>query len=103
MAGKGIRGGLIPPDPGAGLFWNDPKFEPIWKTMADLNIVLNLHSGPQPGVKLPPTMASAPGAGADRSGGCHAAAHQECDTGHDTAMVGNFRSLSGSEIRCSRD
>ena len=34
MAKKGIRGGLIPPDPGKGRFWNDPQFEPIWKTAA---------------------------------------------------------------------
>jgi hypothetical protein len=31
IAKKGVRGGLIPADPGEGLFWNDPRFEPIWK------------------------------------------------------------------------
>jgi hypothetical protein len=35
MAKKGIRGGLIPPDLGQGRFWNDPQFEPIWKTAAE--------------------------------------------------------------------
>jgi predicted TIM-barrel fold metal-dependent hydrolase len=56
MAKKGIRGGLIPPDPGQGRFWNDPQFEPIWKTAADLDISVNLHVGALPGVKLPTTM-----------------------------------------------
>jgi predicted TIM-barrel fold metal-dependent hydrolase len=63
FAKKGVRGGLIPPEPGEGLFWNDPKFEPIWKTMADLNIVINLHTGAQAGVKLPATAPNAPGVG----------------------------------------
>jgi predicted TIM-barrel fold metal-dependent hydrolase len=63
FARKGIRGGLIPPEPGSGLFWNDPKFEPVWKTMADLNVVINLHTGAQAGVKLPSTQSNLPGAG----------------------------------------
>jgi len=63
MAKKGIRGGLIPPDPGNGLFWNDPQFEPIWKTAADQNVSINLHLGALPGVKLPSNAPNQPGAG----------------------------------------
>jgi predicted TIM-barrel fold metal-dependent hydrolase len=55
MAKKGIRGGLIPPDLGQGRFWNDPQFEPIWKTATELDISVNLHVGALPGVKLPTT------------------------------------------------
>jgi predicted TIM-barrel fold metal-dependent hydrolase len=52
MGKKGIRGGLIPPDPGKGRFWNDPQFEPIWQVMADLGMSVNLHVGALPGIKL---------------------------------------------------
>jgi predicted TIM-barrel fold metal-dependent hydrolase len=64
MATKGIRGAMIPPEPGNGLFWNDPKFEPIWKTMAENNITINLHTGPQFGVSLPSGMPNQAGVGA---------------------------------------
>jgi predicted TIM-barrel fold metal-dependent hydrolase len=40
MAAKGVRSGLIPPEPGRGRFWNDPEFEPIWQAIADLNMVI---------------------------------------------------------------
>jgi predicted TIM-barrel fold metal-dependent hydrolase len=63
MATKGIRGAMIPPEPGNGLFWNDPKFEPIWKTMAENNITINLHTGPQFGVSLPSAMPNQTGVG----------------------------------------
>jgi predicted TIM-barrel fold metal-dependent hydrolase len=63
IAKKGVRGALIPPEPGNGLFWNDPKFEPIFKTMAENNIVVNLHVGAMQGVKLPSPMPNVPGVG----------------------------------------
>jgi len=53
MAAKGIRSGLIPPEPGRGRFWNDPQFEPIWQAMNDHNMVISLHLGVQAGIKLP--------------------------------------------------
>ncbi len=61
MAAKGIRSGLIPPEPGKGRFWNDPQFEPIWQTMADLNMVISLHVGLQSGIRLPSHLPNAPG------------------------------------------
>jgi predicted TIM-barrel fold metal-dependent hydrolase len=56
MAIKGIRGAMIPPEPAPGQFWNDPKFEPIWKAMAENNLVINLHTGPQFAGSLPAAM-----------------------------------------------
>jgi predicted TIM-barrel fold metal-dependent hydrolase len=63
IAKKGIRGGLIPADPGQGRFWNDPQFEPIWKAMSDHDMSINLHTGAQMGVKLPSPLPNMPGAG----------------------------------------
>jgi predicted TIM-barrel fold metal-dependent hydrolase len=63
MAKNGVRGGLIPPDAGKGRFWNNPVFEPIWKTMAELDMSINLHTGAQSGVKLPSPMPNQPGEG----------------------------------------
>jgi predicted TIM-barrel fold metal-dependent hydrolase len=63
IAKKGVRGALIPPEPGNGLFWNDPKFEPIFKVMAENNIIVNLHVGAMQGVKLPSPMPNVPGVG----------------------------------------
>jgi predicted TIM-barrel fold metal-dependent hydrolase len=61
MAAKGIRSGLIPPEPGRGRFWNDPQFEPIWHAMADHNMVVSLHLGVQAGIKLPAYLPTAQG------------------------------------------
>ncbi len=63
MAAKGIRSGLIPPEPGKGRFWNDPQFEPLWQTMAELNMVISLHVGLQSGIRLPSHLPNAPGVG----------------------------------------
>jgi predicted TIM-barrel fold metal-dependent hydrolase len=61
IAAKGIRSGLIPPEPGRGRFWNDPEFEPIWQAMADHNMVISLHLGVQSGIKLPAHLPTAQG------------------------------------------
>jgi predicted TIM-barrel fold metal-dependent hydrolase len=61
MAAKGLRSGLIPPEPGRGRFWNDPEFEPIWQAMADLNMVISLHLGVQAGIRLPAHLPTAQG------------------------------------------
>jgi predicted TIM-barrel fold metal-dependent hydrolase len=61
MAGKGVRSGLIPPEPGRGRFWNDPQFEPIWQAMNDHNMVISLHLGVQSGIKLPAYLPTAQG------------------------------------------
>lgn len=39
-----IKGGLIPTTPPSA-DWNDPKYEPIWKTAEDLGVVLSIHAG----------------------------------------------------------
>jgi predicted TIM-barrel fold metal-dependent hydrolase len=61
MASKGVRSGLIPPEPGRGRFWNDPQFELLWQTMAGLNMVISLHLGVQAGIKLPASLPTAQG------------------------------------------
>ncbi len=61
MAAKGIRSGLIPPEPGRGRFWNDPIFEPIWRAMDAHNMVISLHLGVQSGIKLPAYLPTAEG------------------------------------------
>jgi uncharacterized protein len=53
FANKGVRGGLIPANPGQERFWNDPQFEPIWKTMAEHDVSINLHTSSQRAAKLP--------------------------------------------------
>jgi predicted TIM-barrel fold metal-dependent hydrolase len=61
MAAKGVRSGLIPPEPGRGRFWNDPQFEPIWQTMDELGMVISLHLGVQSGIRLPAHLPTATG------------------------------------------
>jgi len=61
MAAKGIRSGLIPPEPGRGRFWNDPIFEPIWQALDQHNMVISLHLGVQSGIKLPAYLPTAEG------------------------------------------
>jgi predicted TIM-barrel fold metal-dependent hydrolase len=63
IAKKGVRGGMMPTEPGQGRFWNDPELEPIWKAMANHNLVANLHGGVRQSAKLPSPMPNEPGAG----------------------------------------
>jgi predicted TIM-barrel fold metal-dependent hydrolase len=54
MAKKGIRGGLIPPRPTPGKFWNDPAHDVLWDAFDEYDMSINMHIGGGAGFVLPP-------------------------------------------------